>query len=58
MSEYTVFACDGDNEVVGECGLRVCGPQELAELIDELLLDERVTHVEVHDGSCPTRLGG
>jgi hypothetical protein len=53
-----VFACDGDNEVVGEFGLRACGPQELAELIDELLLDERVTHVEVHDGSCPTRLGG
>ena len=42
MSEYTVFACDAHNEVVGESGQRVCGPQELAELIDELLLDERV----------------
>jgi hypothetical protein len=42
MSEYTVFACNEKNEVVGEFGLRVCGPQELAELIDELLLDERV----------------
>jgi len=58
MSEYTVFACDETNEVVGEIARRVCGHQELGELVDELLLDERVTHVEVHDGSCPTRLGG
>ena len=50
---YTIFALTPDREAlwVG----RSTG-QHLVKLIDKLLLDERVTYIEVHDGSCSPRI--
>jgi hypothetical protein len=53
--EYTVFAMSETGEVVGQSGNRV-NQQELIKLIDELLDNEEVSYVEVHDGSCSVRL--
>ena len=50
---YTIFALTPDGEALW--GGRVTG-QNLVELIDECLTDERVTYVEVHDGSCDPRI--
>ena len=52
--EYTVFAMSAAGEVVGQCGHRV-RQDELIKLIDELLDNEEVSYVEVHDGSCSLR---
>lgn len=50
---YTTFALTPDGEALW--GGRSTG-QNLVKLIDRLLLDERVTYVEVHDGSCDPRV--
>ena len=50
---YTIFA------LAPHGGARWAGRstgQNLVKLIDKLLLDERVTYVEVHDGSCSPRI--
>jgi hypothetical protein len=51
INEYTVFAMSETGEVVGHSGNRV-NQDELIKLIDELLDNEEVSYVEVHDGSC------
>ena len=50
---YTIFALTPDREALW--GRRSTG-QHLVTLIDKLLLDERVTYIEVHDGSCSPRI--
>ncbi len=53
-TEYTVFAMSATGEVVGQSGNRV-NQDELIKLIDELLDNEEVSYIEVHDGSCSVR---
>jgi hypothetical protein len=50
---YTIFALTPDREALWAG--RSTG-QHLVKLIDKLLLDERVTYIEVHDGSCSPRI--
>ena len=47
--DYTVFALTPDGKALW--GGRTTD-QNLVKLVDKLLLHERITHVEVHDGTC------